>query len=94
MLGYVYFFMIVLISIGFCYAYKLYVDWAKYDEKNKRTYISNKPVEFLSEVPVVNNLDVFALHKFKPQPPASPGDKKVAQSPTLPRKSVLKNASP
>ena len=28
--------------------------------------MDNKPIEILAEVPVVNNLDMFALHKFKP----------------------------
>ena len=52
--------------IFFCFAYKLFLDWAKMDEKQAPNVMNNKPIEILAEVPVVNNLDMFALHKFKP----------------------------
>ena len=54
------------VMIFFCFAYKLFLDWAKIDERQAPYVMDNKPIEILAEVPVVNNLDMFALHKFKP----------------------------
>ena len=51
------------------------------------------PIEFLAAVPVVNNLDTFTLHRFKKQTPPT-RESKVAQSPSAPRRSSLRNPSP
>ena len=64
--SYIYFFVLMAVMIFFCFAYKLFLDWAKLDERQAPYVMDNKPIEILAEVPVVNNLDMFALHKFKP----------------------------
>ena len=63
--SYIYFLVLVAVMVFFCFAYKLFLDWAKLEERQAPYVMTNKPIEILAEVPVVNNLDVFALHKFK-----------------------------
>ena len=88
--SYLYFIVLLLIVIFFCYAYVHYVNMQKRETESKRIYtVSNKAIEILAKVPVINNLDVFALHKYKPQP-TSPNDKGTENSPKLPIRSALK----
>ena len=90
--SYIYFMILVVIAIIFCFAYKLYRDWSMMENRSKRTYSeTNKPIQILADVPVVNNLDVFAMHKFKS---GVISDRKVMHSPKLPVRSVLKHPSP
>ena len=70
--------------IFFCFAYKLFVDWAKMEERQAPYVMENKPIEILAEVPVVNNLDVFALQKFKTLKRSNSVDQIITDKPIKP----------
>ena len=85
-----------MILVGFCIAYRIWSKWAA-DEDNisAKSVNTNIPAELLAEVPIINNLDTFALHRFHAVNAQQVNDRKVAQSPHLtPVKSALKNPSP
>ena len=84
--SYIYFLVLVAVMVFFCFAYKPFLDWAKLEERQAPYAMTNKPIEILAEVPVVNNLDVFALHKFKSRQRSNSMDQ-IIEAP----KPILKN---
>ena len=82
--SYIYFIVLVGVMIFFCFAYKLFVDWAKMEERQAPYVMENKPIEILAEVPVVNNLDVFALQKFKTLKRSNSVDQIITDKPIKP----------
>ena len=63
--SYIYFILLLFIFVGFCIAYRIWSRWAA-DEENMSTKSpdTNIPAELLAEIPIINNLDTFALHRF------------------------------